>query len=201
MRRKPATVWFARRNASARAVSASRLSSTPSQVATPLRASRHRSTSVESVAMCSCAPSVSSITLTNARALCWKCPTLALTIARFSQVCQLFRICFVASRSATCAASKRPRRMLSAATLFHAWPFSASACVHRTNALNASSSLSAFNSAYPQLNHPSGNSGFRRMASDQYRAARGQSSLAAAPRARERHARAARPSETKSAFS
>ena len=138
--------------------------------------------------------------MTSALALCWNRPIFAATIARFSHVCQLVATCFTASWSATWAAANLPRRMLSAATLFQAWPFSASICVHRTNAERASSSRSAFKRAYPALNQPSGKSGLIFIAADQCSAALVQSSRNAARLARDRMARAFLPSETSSAF-
>ena len=83
--------------------------------------------------------------------------------------------------------------------LFHAWPFSASACVPARR-LSASSSRRAFSSAYPQLNHPSGNSGLSRMAPTS--APRRRASPLAPPRRASGATRArARPPETSSAFS
>eukprot|EP00982_Pelagococcus_subviridis_P004216 29099-Pelagococcus_subviridis.AAC.3 len=90
--------------------------------------------------------------------------------------------------------------MFNAATLFHPRPFSESCCVHRTNATRASSSRPAFRSANPALNHPSGNSGFKRIALDQYSAASFQSSRTPARRASDRNARADLPSLTSNAL-
>mmetsp|Transcript_1491 Transcript_1491/g.5651 ORF Transcript_1491/g.5651 Transcript_1491/m.5651 type:complete len:287 (+) Transcript_1491:142-1002(+) len=55
---------------SANRVAASFVSSTPSHVATPSRASTHRSTKLANVGRCSCVPSVKSSTVSSARALC-----------------------------------------------------------------------------------------------------------------------------------